>query len=361
MIRTDVIRRLGLRSPIIQAPMVGPRAPLAAAVTGAGGLGSLACAILSPDDVRAEVAAIRAVTDGPFNLNFFCHTPPEPDLARAEAWRLALRPYYTEYGIDPATPVTAASRAPFDAVMRDTVLTLMPRVVSFHFGLPAPALLEPLKARGIVVLASATTVPEARWLEAHGADAIIAQGAEAGGHRGMFLTEDLATQAGTLALVPQIVDAVSLPVIAAGGIADGRGVAAVLALGAIAAQVGTAYLLCPEARISSAHRQALLHAGSHKTALTNVLTGRPARGIVNRVMREQGPISARAPAFPGAAAALQPLRIAAEAQESGDFSPLWSGQAAAIARPSSAAELTARLAEEATAVIAQLRVPSDQL
>jgi nitronate monooxygenase len=356
MIRTDFIRRLDLRSPIIQAPMVGPRAALAAAVTGAGGLGSLACATLSPDDVRTEVAAIRTVTGGPFNLNFFCHTSPEPDLARAAAWRSALQPYYAEYGLDPAAPVTAASRAPFDAVMRDTVLSLMPRVVSFHFGLPAPPLLEPLKTHGIVVLASATTVPEARWLEAHGADAIIAQGAEAGGHRGMFLTDDLATQAGTLALVPQIVDAVSLPVIAAGGIADGRGVAAVLALGASAAQVGTAYLLCPEAQITSAHRQALLHSSSDATALTNVLTGRPARGIVNRVMREQGPITASAPAFPGAAGGLPPLR----ASMAGDFSPLWSGQAAAIARPCRAAELTARLAQDATVVIARLQVPSDQ-
>jgi len=347
--------RIGIQHPIIQAPMVGPRASLAAAVTAAGGLGSLACATFGPDDVRTEAAAIRAVTDGPFNLNFFCHTPPDPDPARAEAWRAALRPHYLELGLDPDAPVAFANRAPFDKTMLDTVLDLAPRVVSFHFGLPAPDLLAPLRQAGILVLASATTTTEAQWLEAHGADAIIAQGAEAGGHRGMFLTNDLATQAGTLALVPQIVDAVGLPVIAAGGIADGRGVAAVMALGAVAAQVGTAFLFCPEARISHAHREALSSARSHDTAITNVLTGRPARGIVNRVMREHGPISPIAPAFPGAAAALQPLRVTAEAKGHGDFSPLWSGQSAALARPCSAGDLTRALIFEADAVLARLR------
>jgi nitronate monooxygenase len=219
-----------------------------------------------------------------------------------------------------------------------------PPVVSFHFGLPAPDLLARVKGWGAKVLASATTVAEARWLEAHGVDAIIAPGLEAGGHRGMFLSDDLTTQVGALALIPQIVRAVQVPVIAAGGITDARGVAAVLSLGAAGAQVGTAYLLCPEATTSAIHRAALKSDGAVHTAVTNVFSGRPARGIVNRIVRELGPITAAAPPFPLAAAALTPLRARAEAQANGDFSPLWSGQNARGCREIPAAELTRELA-----------------
>ena len=341
---TDLVRRIGIAHPIIQAPMVGPKAPLAAAVSAAGGLGSLGCAALTPDQIRAEVAAIRAVTDGPFNLNFFCHALPALDPAREAAWRSALAPYYAEFGLDPAAPVAMANRAPFDAAMAEVVEELRPAVVSFHFGLPAEPLLRRVREAGCLILSSATTVREARWLAERGVDAVIAQGAEAGGHRGLFLTDAAASQVGTIALVPQIADAVNVPVIAAGGISDPRGVAAAFALGASAVQVGTAYLRCPEAGLSAPYRTALSTARDEDTALTNVFTGRPARGLLTRAVRELGPISAVAPAFPGAAVALQPLRTAAEAQGSGDFSPLWSGQAVGLSRERPAAELTRLLA-----------------
>ena len=340
----DFVRRIGIVHPIIQAPMVGPKAPLAAAVSAAGGLGSLGCAALTPDQIRAEVAAIRAVTEAPFNLNFFCHEPAAADPAREAGWRAALAPYYAEFELDPAAPVTMANRAPFDAAMAEVVEELRPRVVSFHFGLPAEPLLRRVREAGCLILSSATTVREARWLAERGVDAVIAQGAEAGGHRGMFLTDAAASQVGTFALVPQIADAVAVPVIAAGGISDRRGVAAAFALGASAVQVGTADLRGPEAGLSAPYRAALSTARDEDTALTNVLTGRPARGLLTRAVRELGPVSAIAPAFPGAAVALQPLRTAAEAQGSGDFSPLWSGQAVGLSRERPAAELTRLLA-----------------
>lgn len=341
---TDFARLVGIAVPIIQAPMVGPKAPLAAAVSSAGGLGSLACAALTPEQIRTEVAAIRAATDAPFNLNFFCHVPPAPDAEREAAWRALLAPYYREFSLDPAAPVSMANRAPFDGAMAEVVSDLRPRVVSFHFGLPAEPLLRRVREAGCLILSSATTVREARWLAERGVDAVIAQGAEAGGHRGMFLTDAAASQVGTIALVPQIADAVDVPVIAAGGIADPRGVAAAFALGADAVQVGTAYLRCPEAGISAPYRAALSAARDEDTALTNVLTGRPARGLLTRAVRELGLLSAAAPAFPGAAVALQPLRTAAEAAGSGDFSPLWSGQAVRLSRERPAAELTRLLA-----------------
>lgn len=347
---TALLARLGIRHPVVQAPMIGPKATLAAAVSAAGGLGSLGCAASSVERIRADVATIRAAGDRPFNLNFFAHVPAPVDAAREAAWRRRLAPYYAERGLDPEQPVIMAERAPFDATMAACVAEIRPAVASFHFGLPDEALLAPLRAAGCAILACATTVREARWLVDRGVDAVIAQGVEAGGHRGMFLSEDVATQIGTFALVPQVVDAVKVPVIAAGGIADGRGVAAALMLGAAAVQVGTAYLLCPEAGISDLHRAALIGAADAETALTNVFTGRPARGFVNRALRELGPLAPEAPHFPRAAVALQPLRAAAEASGSAEFTPLWSGQAAALARETGAAELTHALAAAAERV-----------
>ncbi|MCX7894009.1 MAG: nitronate monooxygenase [Burkholderiales bacterium] len=336
---------LGIELPIIQAPMAGVQeSALAIAVSNAGGLGSLPCAQLSLDAVRRELAAIRAATAKPYNVNFFCHVPPTPDAAREAAWRAALVPYYREFGIDPATVPAGPGRVPFTAEAADVLAEFRPPVVSFHFGLPAPELLARVKRWGAKVLSSATTVEEALWLESHGVDAVIAQGLEAGGHRGTFLSEDLTTQAGTFALLPQVARAVKVPVIAAGGIADAKGVAAAMALGAAGVQVGTAYLLCPEATTSAVHRAALKSAAARHTALTNLFTGRPARGIVNRIMRELGPMSDLPPAFPLAVAALAPLRAKAEAAGSGDFSPVWSGQNASGCREVPAAELTRALA-----------------
>ena len=335
----------GIELPIIQAPMAGVQgAALAIAVSKAGGLGSLPCAMLGLDALRRELESIKAATARPFNVNFFCHTPPEPDARREQAWRAALAPYYAEYGIDASAIPAGPGRAPFSAEAADIVEQFRPRVVSFHFGLPKPELLARVKAWGSKILSSATTVEEARWLEAHGVDAIVAQGVEAGGHRGTFQTDDLTTQVGTFALVPQVVRAVRVPVLAAGGIGDARGVAAAMALGAAGVQIGTAYLLCPEATTSAVHRDALKSEAARHTALTNLFTGRPARGIVNRIMKELGPMSSRAPAFPLATSAIAPLRSKAEAQGRGDFSPLWSGQNATGCREIPAAELTRSLA-----------------
>jgi nitronate monooxygenase len=339
---------LGVDLPIVQAPMAGAQgSELAAAVSAAGGLGSLPCAMLTPEQIRAEVATIRDRTDEPFNLNFFCHTsPPATD---TRAWRARLARYYEELGAQDGAP--AAARRPFDEDACKAVEEVQPPVVSFHFGLPPRELLRRVRAAGAKILSSATTVDEARWLEEHGCDAIIAQGLEAGGHRGMFLGDDIATQVGTFALVPQIADAVRVPVIAAGGIADARGIVAALALGASAVQLGTAYLRCPEAKTSALHREALARAKENESALTNVFSGRPARGIVNRLVREVGPMAAEAPPFPLAGGAVAPLRAAAEARGSSDFSQLWTGQAARLARVMPAGELTTTLWREATALL----------
>jgi nitronate monooxygenase len=338
---------LGIEIPIIQAPMAGVQGnALAVAVSNAGGLGSLPCAMLSLDAMLNELAAIKAHTSNPFNVNFFCHAQPMPSAEREAAWRAALAPYYKEYGIDVDAIPVGPGRSPFSSEAADVLEEFKPAVVSFHFGLPSAALLARVRAWNSKILSSATTVEEARWLEAHGVDAIIAQGLEAGGHRGIFLSDDLTSQAGTIALLPQIVRAVKLPVIAAGGIADASGVAAAMALGAAGVQIGTAYLLCPEATTSAVHRAALKSAAARHTALTNLFTGRPARGIVNRIMKELGPINTAVPAFPLATAAIAPLRAKAESTGSGDFSPLWSGQNASGCKEIPAAQLTRALAVE---------------
>ncbi|HEX4233282.1 MAG TPA: nitronate monooxygenase [Caldimonas sp.] len=339
----DLRRTLGVELPVIQAPMAGAHgSALAIAVHGAGALGSLPCAMLEPAAVRRDVAAVRAAGATSFNLNFFCHRPPLPDAGREAAWRSALAPYYRELGIDIAAVPAGAGRFPFDAAGAALIEELRPPVVSFHFGLPDAAFVERVHASGALIFASATTVDEALWLERNGADAVIAQGFEAGGHRGHFLADDLSLQSGTFALLPQVVRAVRVPVIAAGGIADHAGVEAAFKLGASMVQVGTAYLCCPEATISAIHRQALLSDAARHTALTRLITGRPARGIVNRLMREVD--DASAPAFPLATAAIAPLRAAAEARGSGDFSPLWCGQNASGCKAVAAAEVTRALA-----------------
>lgn len=337
---------LGIELPLIQAPMAGVQgSALAIAVSQAGALGSLPCALLSREQMRSELGAIGAATQRPFNVNFFCHVPPAPDAAREAKWRAALQPYYTELGITDAS--TAPPRLPFDASAAELLDVFRPAVVSFHFGLPSVDLLQRARACGARIISSATTVAEALWLESRAVDAIIAQGLEAGGHRGHFLSDDLSRQSGTFALLPQIVRAVRVPVIAAGGIVDRAGVTAALALGAAGVQVGTAYLLCNETTTSTVHRAALTSEDSAHTALTNLFTGRAARGIVNRLMRELGSWSHLPPEFPLAAGPLAPLRAHAEAAGRGDFSPLWAGQNVTGCKKVPAGQLTRELMQRA--------------
>jgi nitronate monooxygenase len=341
--------------PIVQAPMAGVMdADLVISAAQGGALGSLPCAMLSAEKAREQLNIIRQRVSVSINMNFFCHDALDAGPKREASWKRQLAPYYQELGLDPAAPINAPNRAPFDAAICDLVEELKPEVVSFHFGLPDPALLKRVKAAGCIVISSATIVKEAIWLEENGADVIIAQGAEAGGHRGMFLTESIAEQPGTFALVPQVVDAVKVPVIAAGGIADGRGIAAAFALGAAGVQIGTAYLRCPESKVIAPARTALAQAHDDSTVITNVMTGRPARGVINRLMREVGPVSPDAPAFPHAATGLAPLKAAAEKLGKVDFTNLWAGQAVRLGREMPAAELTRALAGAALRRLSQL-------
>ena len=336
--------------PIVLAPMASAMDhELVIAAAQGGALGSLPCAMIPVEKAREQINIVRQRVTAPINLNFFCHTPVAADPAREAGWKARLVPYYKEFGLDPAASVAAANRAPFDEAMCKLVEEMKPEVVSFHFGLPDPALVKRVKAAGAIVMSSATIVKEAIWLEENGADVIIAQGAEAGGHRGMFLTENIAEQPGTFVLVPQIVDAVKVPVIAAGGIADGRGIAAAFALGASGVQIGTAYLRCPESKVIAPARLALAQAPDDSTVITNVMTGRPARGVANRLMREVGPVSPDAPAFPHAATSVGPLRAAAEKLGKVDFTNLWAGQAVRMGRDMPATELTRALAGAALA------------
>lgn len=331
---TRLTRLLGMALPIVQAPMAGSQgSDLALAVCAAGGLGSLPAATLAPAALQAELKRLQTEARGPYNVNFFCHAPPPFEPAREARWQQLLAPLYDEMQLPMPTGPAVAARAPFTAEVADLLEPFRPPVLSFHFGLPSPALVARLKSWGSKIMSSATTLEEGLWLQEHGADVVIAQGLEAGGHRGMFLSTDLGTQVGTLALVQQLRDQLQVPVVAAGGVADASGVAAARALGADGVQVGTAYLLCPESATLPLHREALCGAGVHETALTNLFTGRPARGVVNRFMRELGGHSVgmceHAPAFPLATTHMAPLRSHAEAQGSGEFSPLWAGQNAA--------------------------------
>jgi nitronate monooxygenase len=338
---------VGSEQPIVQAPMAAAAGvELCIAAIEGGALGSLPCALLTPEQVGEQVAAVRRATDRPFALNFFCHDMPERSDDRA--WRQLLQPYYEEFGVEPSNG--GPLRLPFDAEMCRTVEELRPKVVSFHFGLPEERLLQRVKAAGAVVIGNATTIEEARWLAERGADAIVAQGFEAGGHTGTFLNSDPAEALGLFALLPQVADAVGVPVIAAGGIADGRGIAAALTLGASAAQLGTAYLHTPEARVSDAHRRRLRDG---RTLFTNLMTGRLARGLHGRLVDELGAVREEAPPYPLASAALASIRQAAEARGDYGFGPMWAGQAAALGQALPAAELTRKLAADALAILGQ--------
>lgn len=343
---------LRIDAPLLLAPMAGSGlSAMAIAVAKAGGLGSIPCSSISVEKATAEVAAFRAAVNAPINLNFFAHHPVEPTAEDTARWLQRLKPYFEEFGVDASALPAAGGRAPFDEAMCAMVESLRPEVVSFHFGLPDDALLGRVKRSGAVVLSSATTVEEGHWLEARGCAAVIAQGYEAGGHRGNFLTDDMGAQPGTMALVPQLVDSLRVPVIAAGAIADGRGMAAALCLGASAVQVGTAFLLSPESTSLPVHRDALRHARDDNTAITNVLTGRPARGVINRIMREVGPMSADPLPFPLAGGPLTPLRAVTEKAGKGDFQPLWSGQSGALAQEVAAFDIARTMLDEAARLL----------
>ena len=340
---------------LIQAPMAGSQNhQLAAAVFKAGGMGSIPAAMLTTEQLKNELIAFQnnIATEArsknwgdslPVNVNFFCHTPPTAQAEKELAWRSKLTSAYLAHGIDPQSLGSGPGRAPFSEESLTLLGQIKPAVVSFHFGLPKAAWVHQLKAWGIQIWSSATTVQEAQWLVQNGANAIIAQGLEAGGHRGMFLTEDLSTQVGTLALLPQMIKAVQLPIIAAGGISSAAAVSAVKALGASAVQVGTAFLTSHEASTSALHRKALMSDAAQHTALTNLFSGRPARGIVNKFMQDMGPLNPEAPAFPLATAAVAPLRAAAEAKGLTDYSPLWSGQNASDCEALPAADIAHKL------------------
>jgi nitronate monooxygenase len=344
---------LGIEHPIIQAPMAGSDTPaLAAAVANAGGLGSIGCAMMTPEAFAAAHAQARAATNGALNMNFFAHSTPGEDEQKAARARALLAPFYMELDLGEVPEVTE-NHFPFGEAIFEAVLAARPRVVSFHFGLPEARFVSALKAAGMVILCSATTPAEARDLETRGVDAIIAQGWEAGGHHGYYLTEKGA-QTGTMALVPQIADAVDVPVIAAGGIADGRGIAAALALGAAGVQIGTAFLTTAEAGIPAAHRAALMASDGSDTRPTRTFSGRPARGVVNRYMTAMAAHEDELPDFPLMNTVTGPLRKAGAAAGSPDFLSLFSGQAVGLNREGTAAELVERLVAETRAAMARL-------
>jgi nitronate monooxygenase len=337
----SITELFGIELPIIQAPMLGiVTTSLIVGVAEAGGLGSLPLSNLRPDEARSIFSEIRRVTSKPINVNFLCHDAAERNLACEDAWVQCLKPYYAELGLDSEPGSLNIPLPTFGNAHCALLEEITPEVVSFHFGLPPKQLLERVRRTGAKIVSSATTVEEAEWLEEAGCDAIIVQGIEAGGHRGMFLHQKIDAQVGTMALVPQVVDAVKVPVIAAGGIGDPRGVAAAFALGASAVQVGTAFLFCEEANIPPLYRQAVRAARPDQTLITNVFTGRPARVLETRIVRELGPMASNVPAFPLAGVALAPLRAASEPRGCTDFMPLWCGQAACLSPELSAAKLT---------------------
>jgi nitronate monooxygenase len=347
-VRTTVTELLGIEHPVLQAPMATVATPeLAAAVSNAGGLGALGSAMLAPDDLRRQADVARELTDRPFQVNFFCHRPPVIEPAASEAARAGIGPIYDEFGLGPV-PEASAPSIEFNEARLEALLEIAPKVVSFHFGLPDAAAVDACRDAGLRILASATTVEEARRLEAGGVDAVVAQGAEAGGHRGSFLVEGDDGPVGTMALVPQVVDAVGLPVIAAGGISDGRGLAAALALGAGAVQMGTAFVLAEESAAPAHYREALGAALPERTTITRNFTGRPARALVNRVTEEVAePLS-----YPAQMSLTAPLRAAGE--NARDLHPMWAGQGAGLARAGGAAEIVERTVGDAERVLADL-------
>ncbi|MFC5698913.1 NAD(P)H-dependent flavin oxidoreductase [Pseudomonas sp. GCM10022186] len=345
----SITQLLGIEHPIIQAPMVGVSTPaLAAAVSNAGALGSIGIGASTPAQARVMLAETRALTDGPFNVNLFCHRPAKADPKREGAWLEHLHPFFAEFGAEPPAAIREIYKSFLDDPdMLQMLLEERPAVVSFHFGLPPGDWIRALKAAGIRLLASATTLEEARLVEAAGVDAIVAQGVEAGGHRGVFEPEKGDAGIGTLALLRLIARHCSLPVIAAGGIMDGQGISAALALGAQGVQLGTAFVPCPESAANAAYRAALKSERAHHTRITAVISGRPARGMVNRLWTDLDTLAAPAlPDYPTTYDAAKALHAAAIARGCNDFAVQWAGQGAPLARELPAAELVKLLVEE---------------
>lgn len=332
-----LLSRLNIQLPIIQAPMTGSDTPqLAAAVSQAGGLGMLGCGTRSPAAMRDAAAAVRAATDRPFGMNLFVLDTPAPDAAIVQAALARLAPLYARFGLPLQAPDQWCQDFP---TQFETLLELRPAVASFTFGLLSPARVEQLHRVGCTVVGTATTVAEALAWQDVGADAVCASGFEGGGHRGHFLSDGECSQIGTMTLVPACVDALTIPVIAAGGIMDGRGIAAALALGAQAVQMGTAFLACPESALVPAWRQALARANGSDTRLTRAFSGRWARGIVNTAMRELAHHEAELPPYPIQNALMQPVRRAAAAQGDAKHMALWAGQGVGAVRALPAGEL----------------------
>jgi len=318
---------LNIDLPIIQAPMAGAQDhSLCVAVSNAGGLGSLPAAMLSTEVLTEEVKTIKKLTSKPYNLNFFCHTEPGDNQEQFKAWRITLDRYYREFEVDESNLPVGQLRKSFDDTAAAIVEQVKPPVVSFHFGLPDKTLLDRVKRTGAKILSTATSVAEGLYLQEQGVDVVIAQGLEAGGHRGNFLSDDLSLQMKTADLVRGLVFELDVPVVAAGGIGSSASVKKMMSLGAAGVQIGTAYLLCPEMKIKDIHRVALSNGKTQETALTNLFSGRPARGIVNRIMSELGPLRTDLPEFPLAGDALLPLRSILETRGRGDFTPMWSGE-----------------------------------
>lgn len=339
----------GVEFPIIQAPMVGVSTPkLAAAVSNAGGLGSIGIGASTPEQARAMISETRVLTNKPFNVNLFCHRPAMANAQREAAWLEYLRPYFAEFGATPPAELKEIYKSFLqDEAMLELLLSERPAVVSFHFGLPPQEQIRALKQAGIILLASATTPAEAALVEEAEVDFIVAQGIEAGGHRGVFEPEQGDAGIGTLPLVRLIAKQTRLPVIAAGGIMDGQGIAAAMALGASAVQLGTAFILCPESSANAAYRQTMKSERARHTQITSVISGRPARGIINRIFSEVGaPGPYRLPDYPITYDAAKALHAAASARGNNDFAVQWAGQGAALAREMPAAELIRTLVEE---------------
>lgn len=348
-----LLDRLGLTLPLVQAPMAGVSTPaLAAAVSNAGALGSIGVGATDAAGARAMIDDLRARTDRPFNVNLFVHRTPVADPAREAAWLARLAPLFAEFDAEPPVRLRTIYRSLLDdEAMAATILETAPPVVSFHFGLPAPDLLAALRERGILTLATATSLDEARAVGAAGIDGIVAQGIEAGGHRGVFEPDAPDAALGTIALTRLLVKEVRLPVVAAGGIMDGAGIAAVLDLGAVAAQLGTAFVACPESAADDGYRTALAGPGARHTTLTPLISGRPARALANRFTALAADLrDTRPPDYPIAYDAGKALHAAAKAKGDHGFGAHWAGQGAPLSRPMPAAELVETLRRELLAL-----------